>query len=117
MALEHRADVQMRKDYDKRMEAKRGKRTTWMGTLRYAAGRSPHVKDGSGADVVGDRVIFYIHGMLSTYKGELTGRRRVLLLVSRYAPISDPAPCKESGRAGVCAELSPESTIPLREPI
>lgn len=67
-----RANLEMRKDYDKRMEAKSGKRTTWMGSLRYATGRSPHVKDGSGADVIGDRVIFYIHGMPPPSQHQLT---------------------------------------------
>jgi hypothetical protein len=49
----------MRKDYEKRKEAKRLKRKSWMGAFRA---RSGAVKDGSGADVVGDRVILYIHG-------------------------------------------------------
>lgn len=54
----------MRKDYEKRMEAKLIKRKSWMGAFRQATGRSGAVKDGSGADVVGDRVILYIHGTL-----------------------------------------------------
>ncbi|CAK9780415.1 alpha/beta-hydrolase [Cutaneotrichosporon oleaginosum] len=51
--------LEMRKDYEKRKEAKLLKRKSWMGALR---GRYGAVKDGSGADVVGDRVILYIHG-------------------------------------------------------
>lgn len=52
----------MRKDYEKRKEAKQNKRKSWVGAFRQATGRSGAVKDGSGADVVGDRVILYIHG-------------------------------------------------------
>ncbi|GMK53465.1 hypothetical protein CspeluHIS016_0100510 [Cutaneotrichosporon spelunceum] len=51
--------VEMRKDYERRKEAKRMKRRSWMGALR---GRSGAVKDDSGGEVVGDRVILYIHG-------------------------------------------------------
>ncbi|BEI91097.1 uncharacterized protein CcaverHIS019_0311670 [Cutaneotrichosporon cavernicola] len=51
--------IEMRKDYEKRKEVKRMKRKSWIGSFR---GRSGAVKDDSGGEVVGDRVILYIHG-------------------------------------------------------
>jgi hypothetical protein len=57
------------------------------------------IKDNAGHEVIGDRVILYIHGM-STYsptkiaKSQI--RRSVLLLIPRYTPISDPTSCQKS---------------------
>lgn len=62
----------MRKAYDIRKarakEAKAEKRRSWLSfdSLRYSSTHAYKIRDGSGAEVEGDRVIFYIHGTLKT---------------------------------------------------
>jgi hypothetical protein len=76
------------------------------------------IKDNSGAEVTNDRVILYIHGMLTDiqYDAELIDdRRSILLFVSRHTPISNPATCPESRSKGFRPCLSSITTVPFRE--
>lgn len=88
------------------------------------------VKDSTGGEVIGDRVLLYVHGKLSweslyhdlfhcagihPYRIVLIiCRRSVLLLFSRHSSISSSKTCSKSRSESILSSIPPSTPIPLR---